>query len=141
NFLKELISISAATGFEVARPRILTIPNDRSETYSDVLKKETDKSNPQLIFCVVSNNQAMRYQTIKKKLCVDRPIPSQVVLARTLTQKSPSMLRAVCNKVSVQINSKVGGTPWTVDVGALLPQLMVIGFDVCHEKSSSKADY
>ena len=59
------------------------------------------------------SNRADRYSAVKKKCYVDRGIPSQVILARNLTSKG---VMSIATKVAIQINSKIGGAPWTVNI-------------------------
>ncbi|XP_001605719.1 piwi-like protein Siwi [Nasonia vitripennis] len=134
-FIELIITVASKMKFAISRPRLVMIDNDKSETVAQTITAITDKSVPQLIFCVVFNNNLLRYQAIKKKLCLDRPIPSQVVMSRTLVQKTPANTRSVATKVAVQLNCKMGGVPWTTDIGQILPGLMVVGFDVCHDKN------
>ena len=61
--------------------------------------------------------------------CVDKPCPSQVIVARTLSKQQ--MLMSVVTKVALQINCKLGGELWATDIP--LKKLMVIGFDVYHD--------
>lgn len=69
-----------------------------------------------MIVCVVSNNNADRYSSIKKKCCVDRAIPTQVLIHKTITPKDGNVrsLMSVATKVAIQINCKLGGAPWMV---------------------------
>jgi hypothetical protein len=55
----------------------IELPNDRSESYIRAIEKSV---NPQmdLVCCILTNNRKDRYDAIKKVLCVDCPIPSQV---------------------------------------------------------------
>lgn len=46
---------------------------------------------------------------------------------------------SVATKVAIQINCKLGGAPWTVQVP--MPDLMVIGFDVCHDSIDKSQSY
>lgn len=74
------------------------------------------------------------YSNIKKKCCVDRAIPSQVVVHKTITPKQGkpvSSLLSVATKVVSQINCKIGGAPWMVNLP--MSGLMTVGFDVCHD--------
>ncbi|CAB0044919.1 unnamed protein product [Trichogramma brassicae] len=73
----------------------------------------------------------------KKELCITAACPSQVLQAKTLRQKSPGMMKSVSSKVAVQLNCKIGGHPWTVELSHKVPNMMVIGFDVCHDKAST----
>lgn len=129
-----MVTTAGAMKFTMTPPTIVELPNDNADTITSGIEQKLSQRNPQLVLCVVSNNQLLRYAAIKKKLCIDRPVPSQVILARTLTQKSESRYKAVGSKVAAQINCKIGGIPWTTDISKLSPGLMVVGFDVCHIK-------
>lgn len=121
----------------IAKPRLIEIPDDRIDTYVKALEQVASTCNPQMVFCVVTSNQTLRYAAIKKKLCIDRPIPSQIVLARTLEQKSESRYKSVGCKVATQMNCKIGGEPWVLHIAEYVPGLMVVGYDVCHNKNGS----
>lgn len=115
-------------GFNIERPRMFTITEDRPSTYSDILENVLSKYIPQFVLCVVPNNRPERYSVIKKKCCVDRPVPSQVVVKKNLIKGL-----SVATKIAIQINCKLGGVPWCVEIP--LSGLMVVGFDVCHDTS------
>ncbi|XP_058798402.1 piwi-like protein Siwi [Phymastichus coffea] len=134
SFMTNTIHAAAKCGFKMTKPRIKEIPEDNIDIYSTALAQVTNGSMPQLIFCVVTSNLAMRYALIKKKLCIDRPIPSQVILARTITAKN---VITVTSKVATQLNCKIGGIPWTIKLSAFLPGLMIVGYDVCHDKRAN----
>lgn len=59
----------------------------------------------------VSNNKGDRYAAIKKKCCVERPVPSQVVTKRSMTNKG---VMSIATKIAIQLNCKIGGAPWSV---------------------------
>lgn len=44
----------------------------------------------------------------------DIPVPSQVILTSTI-EKSKSALFTVCNKLLIQLCSKIGGEPWAIN--------------------------
>lgn len=81
------------------------------------------------------------YSNIKKKCCLDRAIPTQVIRHETITPKSGkplSSLLSVATKVVIQMNCKMGGAPWMIDLPTI--GLMTVGFDVCHDtKDKSKS--
>ena len=56
-------------------------------------------------------------------------MPSQVVVSRTLSKKQ--MLMSVCTKIGIQLNCKLGGEIWAVEVP--VKNIMVIGIDVYHD--------
>lgn len=134
-FLKNLNKAAQGMGFGLDYPRMITIADDRSGTYAQTLENIMSKSYPQLIFCVVSNNRSERYSTIKKKCCIDRPVPSQVFLQKNLMKGGLS----IATKVAIQLNCKLGGAPWCVEIP--LPGLMVVGFDVCHDTNMKGRDF
>ena len=81
------------------------------------------------VVCIVPNNRKDRYDTIKKITCVDNPVPSQVIVSRTLSKQQ--MLMSVCTKIAIQLNCKLGGEVWATEIP--VKKLMVIGFDVYHD--------
>lgn len=91
--------------------------------------------DPLFILCVVSNDQKDRYSMIKKKLCVERAIPSQVIKAKTMQKNGLS----VATKVAIQMLCKLGGAPWTIQMP--LSKMMVIGYDVCHDTSDRSKSF
>lgn len=135
-FLGKLHKVSSAMSFMIDRPREYYIQSDSASTYAHKLEEILSQNLPQLVFCVVSNNRADRYTAIKKKCCVDRPVPSQVYLKKNLFHKN---LLSIATKVAIQINCKLGGSPWCVDLP--IDGLMVIGFDVCHDPTAKGKDF
>ncbi|XP_043484450.1 piwi-like protein Siwi [Leptopilina heterotoma] len=139
---KDLVSgiIKAARGmyFPMTEPRINEIRNDSVVSYMQALEHVMSRANPQMILFIVPNNNVDRYAAIKSKCCVDRPVLSQVVMKRTVYAKGKPNFTAA-TKIAIQINCKLGGAPWTVN----LPEgnIMVAGFDVCHDKSARGRDY
>lgn len=93
----------------------IELPQDTQTAVSEKLKTCANDA-PQLIMCVVTNNQADRYITIKKRCYLDFGIPSQVIVAKTITPKDKSRgisgLMSVATKVAIQMNAKLGGLPW-----------------------------
>lgn len=124
--------------FPMTEPRIQDMQNDRITSYTQALEHVMSKSNPQMILCMVPNNNVDCYSAIKKKCCVDRPVLSQVVMRRTVYSKGKPNLTAA-TKIAIQMNCKLGGAPWTVNIPD--GNIMVAGFDVCHDKSVRGRDY
>ncbi|OAD55711.1 Protein piwi, partial [Eufriesea mexicana] len=135
-FVGAVRSCGEGMGCRIENPRYYDINDDRSNTYSDALERIMSSSNPELIFCVVSNNRVDRYSAIKKKCTVDRPVPSQVFLAKNLSAKD---IRSIATKVAIQLNCKLGGAPWSVELPPI--NLMVVGFDVCHDPNDKSRDF
>nr|XP_055151603.1 piwi-like protein 2 isoform X2 [Symphalangus syndactylus] len=62
---------------------------------------------------------------------IQSTLGAEVINVRTIGQ--PTRLRSVAQKILLQINCKLGGELWGVDIP--LKQLMVIGMDVYHDPS------
>lgn len=129
----------AASGmnFNMHDPQIVKMQSGNAGEYSKVLDKVLDHSQPKLIMCVVQGNRADVYSAIKKKCCVDRAVPTQVIQAKNVTKPQAARL-SIASKVAIQMCCKIGGAPWTVSIP--LSDLMVVGFDVCHDTATRGTD-
>jgi aubergine-like protein len=52
------------------------------------------------------------YGVLKRTMLKDLPVPSQMILAKTLQGKN---LRSIVYRIWIQINAKLGGVPWGID--------------------------
>jgi len=84
---------------------------------------------PLIVMVVIPNNKGDHYAVVKKKCCIEKPIPSQVMTATVLSK--PKGLMSVATKVALQMNCKLGGEPWAVKIP--LKNTMVIGYDTYHD--------
>ncbi|KAK0151277.1 Piwi-like protein 2 [Merluccius polli] len=133
---EELVSIfqkvAGPMGMRLERPIRIELRDDRTETYVKSIHSQlTSEPSMQMVVCIITGNRDDLYSAIKKLCCVKSPIPSQVINARTISQ--PQKLRSVAQKILLQINCKVGGELWTVNIP--LKHVMVIGVDVHHDPS------
>ncbi|XP_062399032.1 piwi-like protein 2 [Sardina pilchardus] len=134
--VEELVStfgkVAAPMGLRLNRPTRVELRDDRTETYIKSIHSQlTSDPNLQLVICIITGNKDDLYNAIKKLCCVQSPIPSQAINARTISQ--PQKLRSVAQKILLQMNCKLGGELWSVNIP--LKQLMVIGVDVHHDTS------
>ena len=131
DFVETLKRVCGPMGMNVANPNVTMLQNDQARTYYQAIKDLMDKHGDmiQLICCIVPNDRKDRYDAIKKICCVEKPVPSQVVVSRTLSKKH--MLMSVCTKIGIQLNCKLGGQIWAVEVP--LKNVMVVGIDVYHD--------
>ncbi|MEJ1272753.1 hypothetical protein NN561_003606 [Cricetulus griseus] len=83
----------------------------------------------QLVMCILPSNPKNYYDSIKKYLSSDCPVPSQCVLTRTLTKQG--MMMSVATKIAMQMTCKLGGELWAVEIP--LKSLMVAGIDICRD--------
>lgn len=136
NFVGMIMKNAMGMGFKINNPRYHDLGGDSPQEYAQALEEIKSRSNPQLIFCVAMNNRGDRYAAIKRKCCLDRPVPTQVVVAKNLSNKQAM---SIATKIAIQMNCKIGGIPWTVSIPA--SGLMVVGFDVCHDTATKGKDF
>ncbi|XP_051162825.1 piwi-like protein Siwi isoform X2 [Leptopilina boulardi] len=131
-----MLKASKGMKFTIGKPQCVPLENDNPVTYVNMIENIMSKTTPQMIFCVVSSAAANRYSAIKQKCCVDRPVPSQVIKEATINRRNAL---SIMTNVVIQMNCKIGGVPWRVPLPS--NDVMVIGFDVCHDTSKSGYDY
>lgn len=117
--------------FNLPFPKLQEVAQERPAAYMEAIEMAIANYNPNFLMIVVPNNKSDRYSALKKKTLVDRPIPTQVVLRKNLQSKG---VMSIATKIAIQINCKVGGAPWSVELP--LRSLMVVGFDVCHDTTN-----
>ncbi|KAJ2950021.1 hypothetical protein O0L34_g11358 [Tuta absoluta] len=128
SFVDLIMKTGNGVGFCMPKPEICPIARDGHMDYANMCENVIARKNPSFILCVLRQKSADRYEAIKKKCTVDRAMPTQCVVGRNMTSKSAM---SIATKIAIQINCKLGGAPWSVEVP--LPTLMVIGYDVCHD--------
>lgn len=125
-----LQQVGPPMGMPIKEPMLLEMKDDRIETF---VRSIRDNCTPevQLVVVVQPTSRDDRYAAIKKLCCVEKPVPSQVINGRTITQ--PQKLKAITQKIALQINCKLGGELWALEIP--LKNMMVVGIDVYHETS------
>ncbi|XP_055975106.1 piwi-like protein 2 isoform X2 [Sorex fumeus] len=127
-----LEKIAGPIGMRMSPPAWVELKDDRTETYIRTIQSMLGvEGKIQMVVCIIMGTRDDLYGAIKKLCCVQSPVPSQVINVRTISQ--PARLRSVAQKILLQINCKLGGELWGVDIP--LKQLMVIGMDVYHDPS------
>ncbi|KAG8224464.1 hypothetical protein J437_LFUL003187 [Ladona fulva] len=129
-FVENVQNAASGMGLNFPYPKELTLEDDHLMTYTEALDRICRDGKPSLIMIIIPNSRMDRYAAIKTKCCVDYAVPTQLILAKNLT--GPGNM-SIATKVAVQINCKIGGAPWTVEIP--LQGLMVVGFDVYHDTS------
>ena len=107
DFVRCLIDVGRGMAYEISNPKRIVIQDDRTDTYVKALQ-DLINMDPKLIMCIVSNNKADRYSAIKRLCCISHAIPTQVVLAKTITPKKPGGVMSIASKVVLQLNCKLG---------------------------------
>lgn len=132
-FTKMLRSVCPAMGISVKDPIHIQILNDRTETYCEALKGAINPT-VQIVVIIFPTARDDRYSAVKKLCCVDMPVPSQVINSKTIG--NPQKLRSVVQKIALQMNCKLGGELWSVQIP--VESLMICGLDTYHDASRSK---
>uniref|UniRef100_A0A8D0EXT0 Piwi-like protein 2 n=1 Tax=Strix occidentalis caurina TaxID=311401 RepID=A0A8D0EXT0_STROC len=137
DLVKDLVAtmenVCGPIGMRVGQPALVELKDDRIETYAKTIRSVLGSEDKvQLLLCIISSNREDLYGAIKKLCCVQSPVPSQVINAQSLVGQ-PGKMRSVVQKVLLQMNCKLGGELWGVDIP--LKHLMVIGMDIYHGPS------
>ncbi|XP_030382857.1 protein aubergine-like [Scaptodrosophila lebanonensis] len=140
DFVKLCIRAAAGMKMTISEPRYDEIPDDRNGSYSQAIDKAASL-DPQIVMIVLKTSNEEKYACIKKRACVDRPVPSQVVTLRVIAprQEKSGGLMSIATKVVIQMNAKLMGTPWMIDMP--MRGLMTVGFDVCHSSKNKNKSY
>lgn len=128
NFVQLMQRAARGMKWDIPQPKFHELRDDHPGQFLPGLDAVIHNYNPDLIMCVASNNKQDRYNAIKKKCCVEKAVPTQVILARTINNKKAM---SIATKVVVQLNCKLGGAPWSVEIP--IQGLMIVGYDVCHD--------
>jgi len=131
-FCKNLEKACIGMGFPMKAPKAMVIKENRTAAYVEAVNKAADLS-PQMIMVIIPNNKGDTYHAIKKILCVNRPIPSQVITGTLLKKFASKGFMAVATKVGIQVAAKLGAEPWGINMP--LKETMVIGYDSYHDSN------
>nr|XP_055212074.1 piwi-like protein 4 isoform X3 [Gorilla gorilla gorilla] len=130
SFLNCLRRVAGSMGFNVDCPKIIKV-QENPAAFVRAIQQYVDP-DVQLVMCILPSNQKTYYDSIKKYLSSDCPVPSQCVLARTLNKQG--MMMSIATKIAMQMTCKLGGELWAVEIP--LKSLMVVGIDVCKDALS-----
>ncbi|KAM9330875.1 piwi-like protein 1 [Gastrophryne carolinensis] len=129
---QNLFKVSQQMGINMNKAVMIEV-DDNTDSYVRALQQNVH-TNTQMVVCLLSSNRKDRYDAIKKFLCVDRPVPSQCVIARTLSK--PQTILSVAVKIALQMNCKMGGELWSVEIP--LKEMMIVGIDCYHDTLAGK---
>ncbi|XP_069852639.1 piwi-like protein 4 [Dipodomys merriami] len=127
SFLSCLRRVGSSIGFNVGYPKIINI-QENTAAFIRAIQLHVDP-NVQLVMCILPSNQKNCYDSIKKYLSSDCPVPSQCVLAQTLSRQG--IMMSIATKIAMQMICKLGGELWAVEIP--LKSLMVVGIDLCKD--------
>ncbi|KAJ8346595.1 hypothetical protein SKAU_G00279960 [Synaphobranchus kaupii] len=106
---------------------------DRQESLLRALQQNVAPGT-KMVVVILPTNRKDKYDCVKKYLCVQCATPSQCVVARTLSR--PQALMTIATKIALQINCKMGGELWHVEIP--LDFLMVVGIDCYHDIAAGR---
>ncbi|NXH20609.1 PIWL2 protein, partial [Bucco capensis] len=117
---RELVAVMEGVcgpiGMQIQRPVLVELKDSCVETYAKTIRSVLGTEDKvQLLLCLISSNREDLYSAIKKVCCVHSPVPSQVINARTLVRQAGKM-KVVIQKVLLQMNCKLGGELWGVEI-------------------------
>ncbi|XP_053676934.1 protein argonaute-3 [Anopheles nili] len=119
---------SRMLGIDIAQPTIEIIPQDSTNLYVQLLRTRI-RPDTQIVVIICPTNRDDRYAAIKRICCTEVPIPTQIINARTLSNEKRN--RSIVLKILLQMNCKLGGTLWGVNIP--LSGTMICGIDTYHE--------
>eukprot|EP00300_Choanocystis_sp_HF-7_P007998 c15637_g1_i2.p1 GENE.c15637_g1_i2~~c15637_g1_i2.p1 ORF type:complete len:484 (+),score=135.25 c15637_g1_i2:311-1762(+) len=130
SFLDTLQAVSKQLGVPLGKPVIRIADNDRAATYIEIFK-ENLQQDFQVVVAIVPSKDKRRYDELKVFLTTVMPLPSQIIVSKTIS-KERSLL-TITNKIAQQIQAKIGGNLWRVEMP--LNKTMIIGIDVYHDSA------
>ena len=113
-FLGSMRRVAPGLGVNLAEPRHISMQGNRSGDYMTQLAKLIP-TGPEMIFCVVPNDKGDQYAAIKKKCCIEQPVPSQVVTVSKVLNKEKGYM-SMATKVVTQMACKMGAEPWALEI-------------------------
>ncbi|MCJ8735396.1 hypothetical protein PDJAM_G00246210 [Pangasius djambal] len=132
SLLQTLNKVTGPMGIRMQRAGMIEY-DDRQEALLRALQQNVGQ-HVQMVVVILPTNRKDKYDCVKKYLCVDCPTPSQCVVARTLSR--PQALMTIATKIALQINCKMGGELWSVEIP--LKHLMIVGIDCYHDTATGK---
>ncbi|XP_045460997.1 piwi-like protein Siwi [Harmonia axyridis] len=137
NFIGAITKAGGGMGWRMPRFTLENIGRANVPDYLNAIDNiRIQKGVMTLVICIVPNRNSERYNAIKKRCIVDRGIPNQVILEKQFRAKG---VMSIASKIAIQMNCKLGGTPWSI--GVPLHDLMVVGYDVCRDTLSKQKSF
>lgn len=103
-FMKIFEDVARGQRFEMGAPKYTVISDDRPRSYAEALESFCAK-DPKFVMVILPNNNAERYKIVKTITYVNRGIPSQVIVQRTIQPKKGSMagVKSIATKILLQV--------------------------------------
>lgn len=128
--LVSIREVSQALRIPFSAPRIVKLPNDNVVSYVNYGKREVKPSDQMVVILTPGKSQREdRYSACKRLYSCEIPVPCQFIRSGTIS--NPRKIRSICQKIVIQILSKVGGQPWAMKFP--MKSFMIVGMDVYHD--------
>lgn len=138
DFDRMLRQVGQQLGMTVAEPEPLMLNADTNVTYVDIIKKAVTAHKVEMVVLIFPTPRDDRYAAVKKACYITHGIASQCINLRTLSK--PDRMRAIVQKIALQMNCKLGGYLWRMGnlqiplrKGDVEMRLMVVGIDAYHD--------
>uniref|UniRef100_A0A1I7UZW8 Piwi domain-containing protein n=1 Tax=Caenorhabditis tropicalis TaxID=1561998 RepID=A0A1I7UZW8_9PELO len=130
-------TLRVATGDPMCVPITGVTPNDYLDGVKRAIQQVNGEKVHMLVVLLVDDNKT-RYDSLKKFLCVECPIPNQCVNLRTLAGKASDggenkNFGSIVLKIFLQMICKTGGALWKVNIP--LTDTMIVGYDLYHDST------
>ncbi|XP_037959086.1 protein argonaute-3-like, partial [Teleopsis dalmanni] len=98
-FLDQYEKCTDVMGIKVQRPKTVVLDSDRIDNLAIALRKAITKQT-QIVVSIFSSHREDRYATIKKLCCTEFPVPSQVIIAKTVQNRVKA--RSTVQKIALR---------------------------------------
>lgn len=130
DLMGQVKEVSRQLGIKFCPPRLVKLPNDAPTTYVNAGKREVRQNDQIVVILTPGKSQREdRYSACKRLFSCELPVPCQFIRCGTIS--NPRKIRAICQKVVIQMLSKVGGQPWAIKLP--MKSFMIVGVDVYHD--------
>ena len=133
-----MVAASKAYEFKISEPEWVELANNSKpkvwiERAEEYFPRDEESDYDFAVFLVGKNSDDL-YPILKKHSICRNGYISQIVKSRTIGKKGGFM--SVCSKILLQINAKLGGISYKVDLDKVIKdsKLMIVGVDSSHIK-------
>ena len=137
--LDKMIAASKAYGFKITEPEWAVLGNnskikawiDKAEEY---FPQDEESEYDFAVFLVGNDPDNKLYTSLKRQSICRNGYISQVIKVKSL--KNPKRVMSICSKILLQINAKLGGISYKIDLDKSIKdkKLMILGVDSSHIK-------
>lgn len=122
--MRQIDSYARTFKMKFAPPKEICIANDYPNTYVNAIS-DAVVSDTNMVICMLTR-KSNGYDQIKVLCCKTLGVPSQCVMSKSM--KNPKRLASISSKIIQQINCKVGGELWHVQVSFIVFLLLFFNF-------------